>query len=282
MSHQHRHNAPPQKKSCSNCKGTLRVANGTTISIECKDCKKLFHKSCTGLHKLSLDAIGKGEESWTCPRCEEKQKIQDHTYQYGGDSTESAENSSKRANKSLRILQWNADGLRTKIDELQLRLKEDDYDVCVIQETKLLKENKTPTVEGYTSLRKDRKNQDGGGGLMTFIKKSLAFETIRDATKDSTETQCFKIKMSKRKWVEICNIYCPPVRSHTTNQNVRLATKTIPSTSESIVLGDFNAHSPIWDQFQPPDERGEAVEDWIINNDMTVLNDGRHTRINHA
>jgi hypothetical protein len=88
--------------------------------------------------------------------------------------------------------------------------------------------------------------------------------------------------MGKRKWANICNLYCPPVRPHSTSQDTCLATEIIPLSRDSIILGDFNAHSPIWDHSQPYDARGHAVEDWIIENDLSILNDGRATRINRA
>ncbi len=37
----------------------------------------------------------------------------------------------------LRILQWNADGLSTKVQELRDRLAAESIDVCLIQVTKL-------------------------------------------------------------------------------------------------------------------------------------------------
>ncbi len=75
--------------------------------------------------------------------------------------------------QTLRILQWNANGLATKQHELRLRLKGQSIEICLIQETKLLPKNTTPSFPGFCTIRADRPtNQIGGRG------SSHSFETI--------------------------------------------------------------------------------------------------------
>ena len=58
--------------------------------------------------------------------------------------------------ESLRILQWNADSLATKIGELRDRVKQLEVDVILIQETKL-RGKPTPRIPGYKeAMRSDR------------------------------------------------------------------------------------------------------------------------------
>ncbi len=45
---------------------------------------------------------------------------------------------------TLRILQWNTDGLSTKVQELHDRLAAESIDVCLIQETKLVEKDASP------------------------------------------------------------------------------------------------------------------------------------------
>ena len=180
---------------------------------------------------------------------------------------------------SLRILQWNADGISPKANELRLRLKEDDYDICLIQETKLRAHQKTPRMEGYASIRQDRPAQNGGGGLLSYIKDTLIFERVQESSRNGTEASTFRVKLGKRKWATVCNIYCPPVRPHSSHR-ASLETDTLPATPDAIILGDFNAHNLLWDSSQPEDDRGETLLDWTIKHDLTIMNDGSHTRIN--
>ena len=56
----------------------------------------------------------------------------------------------------------------------------------------------------------------------------------------------------------------------------------ISASTQAIIVGDFNGHSRLWDYLQPPDPRGQELEDWILDHDLHVLNDGsptRHSRI---
>ncbi len=69
----------------------------------------------------------------------------------------------------LRILQWNANGLRTKLHELLLFLLALRIQVALVQETHL-----DPSVDinsacsfGYQVYRKDRDRH--GGGLLTLV-----------------------------------------------------------------------------------------------------------------
>ena len=143
----------------------------------------------------------------------------------------------------------------------------------MIQETKLRLGDKTPRIPGYAALRDDRKALLGGGGLLTYIKDTLIFERVGYVTKDSTETMSFKVKLSKGKWIQLTNVYAPPVSSYT-SQSVNVATAIIPVTSDSLIVGDFNAHSPVWDNNIPADPRGEALEDWFLSEDLSILNTG--------
>ena len=46
----------------------------------------------------------------------------------------------------------------------------------------------------------------------------------------------------------------------------------------SLLLGDLNGHSQMWDPIQPQDQRGDEILDWILDNDLHILNDGSATR----
>ena len=80
---------------------------------------------------------------------------------------------------ALSILQWNADGLSTKVVELRERLVAENIDVCVIQETKLKHDLVSPKIYGYkTILRADRKGTISGGGLLIYAKETIVVENI--------------------------------------------------------------------------------------------------------
>ena len=77
-------------------------------------------------------------------------------------------------------------------------------------------------------------------------KKSLICEKMKKQKKHASATQTFAIKMSRNKWIEITNLHCPPATSQA-HESLCLAKKTIPVGARSLVAGDLNAHSIIWD-----------------------------------
>lgn len=45
-----------------------------------------------------------------------------------------------------------------------------------------------------------------------------------------------------------------------------------------VICGDFNAHSTLWDKYD--DDNGRVVEEFLEDNDLICLNDGRGTGFN--
>ena len=85
--------------------------------------------------------------------------------------------------------------------------------------------------------------------------------------------------MDKKNWIYITNVYIPP-GNNTGQESIKLRTEAIPALKSSLICGDFNAHSSIWDSIQPTDDRGEEVLDFAIDHELTILNDGSPTRVN--
>ena len=170
--------------------------------------------------------------------------------------------------------------MRNKIIELRQRVADNNIDIVLVQESKLGKDSETPKIPGYDGQKTVRSNKEGGG-LITYFKKSIIFEKKKAQIKDATESQSFAVKMSKSKWLTLTNVYCPPSSSQA-HESLRLATETLPAGKDCIIAGDFNAHSILWDSEQPPDNRGTDVEDWAIENDLNILNDGSPTHVNRG
>jgi len=179
---------------------------------------------------------------------------------------------------SLRILQWNADSLGTKIGELRTSADKLDLDVILIQETKLKGNAATPRIEGFKeAMRQDRVGV-GGGGLLCYIKETLCFEKLYGRAKNATESVSFRVRLDKKNWVHISNVYVPP--SNSIGQEIQFTPDAIPTFESSIICGDFNGHTSLWDPNQPADRRGDQILDWMIDNNLESLNDGSATRTN--
>ncbi len=57
----------------------------------------------------------------------------------------------------------------------------------------------------------------------------------------------------------IHNLYVAPVKEPSSSDS--LALNNINVGPFTLAAGDLNAHSSLWDEHQPADQRGEAVED---------------------
>ena len=181
------------------------------------------------------------------------------------------------AKESLRIMQWNACSLKTKIPELTSRLASENIDLLLVQETHLTGADlDDPYIAGYTPYRGNDRTEMKNGGIITYIRDSLKYERQAKNRKNGTEVSTVRIQLSKNKWARITNVYVRPANSE--GEVVKLETSLIPTGKNSIICGDFNAHSEVWDPFLKFDDRGEEIENWIQTNDLEVLNDHSGTR----
>ena len=132
---------------------------------------------------------------------------------------------------------------------------------------------KTPSIEGYATIRKDW-NSIHGGGLLIFIRTDIVFEKLHSFEKAGMEILSIRIKATKSTWLDLYNIYLP----NTSTQHNWFDPSLIKPGPSSLILGNLNGHSQMWDSLQPQDQRGDKILDWILDNDLHILNDGSASR----
>ena len=88
------------------------------------------------------------------------------------------------------------------------------------------------------------------------------------------EILSIRLKATKSTWLELYNVYLPNTSTQHSSFNPSLIT---PGPS-SLILGDLNGHSQMWDSSQPQDQRGDKILDRILDNNLHILNDGSTTR----
>ena len=261
--------------TCSECPVPIRI---TSRFVPCGSCDRTFHLKCIGTKsRAEQEAAADTPGSWTCRHC-----LYVPPTEVINGTEETAETSEKvkgSTEDDIVIMQWNCDSLLRKVPELKDRLRRRNVGICLIQETKLSKKMSTPKIPGYTAIRTDRKVNISGGGIIAYVKETLIPDVKLEAFKLATEVCSFRIYCGPKKWLDITNVYCPPHNS--LGQTINFSPEIIPTSDHCIVLGDFNAHTQLWDTKQPSDDRGEQIVDWIIDNDLTVLNDAStSTRLN--
>ena len=156
-----------------------------------------------------------------------------------------------RANgqQTLKIVQWNAEGVRLKKTELLHFLKLKAIDVCCIQETRFF-------IRGYEVFPQDRENRPKGG-LLTLVRNNIpAAEADLD-----TEHLGVKLVLAGAP-VTVFNIYSPPDKQL---HNIKVEPQSW------IITGDFNSVSPSWG-YGLLNRKGEEVENWITENRLILIN----------
>ena len=169
------------------------------------------------------------------------------------------------------ILQWNINGYINNYHELQLIIHDKYPDVICLQETHFsFNETNIIVPSGYsgyfTNLSVNKTSKQGIGIL---VKKKIPHNNIHINT--TIATLCIEINIDFN--FIILNSYIPPqqafsyVNLKSIIRNIRLP---------FILIGDFNSWSPLWGS-KVNNERGKLLEDFIICEDLIVLNDGSPT-----
>ena len=133
---------------------------------------------------------------------------------------------------------WNCQGVRSKRKELELYLKENNFDIVALNETFLTKKIDFK-IQGYDTIKNDR-STGVRGGVAFLVKHGLVinkeyrntdFNIITD-----NEALVIDIDLSNNQNLILATIYCP-----NGNPNLRLF-ETINNLSDNVMLvGDFNS-----------------------------------------
>ena len=144
----------------------------------------------------------------------------------------------------MAILQWNIRGLKSNYEPgLQLLISTQNPSIIFLQETKLPSENYEnipgTNIPGYTSLHQIFTGGDNTcGGNSIYIKNNMLFRKISLITL----LQAVACRVTANRPLTICSIYIPEL-----NLNIKdLYNLERQLPRPFIILGDFNAHNPIW------------------------------------
>ena len=163
--------------------------------------------------------------------------------------------------RPLNIIQWNAEGVGNKKVPLTERLHKECIDIACIQETHLTPSRRF-NIRGYETLRHDREGRQKGGTLI-LVRNSLIPKELKVDTNQQSEVHGACVTIGNKN-ITIYNLYCPADRE------LQLHSINMPSEN-CLILGDFNSRSTCWG-YEDTDRRGDEVEDWQIDNKLSLLN----------
>ena len=161
----------------------------------------------------------------------------------------------------MSIVQWNCRGLRANYEEILLISNLCPTVIC-LQET-LVKSSDSVNLRGFSSYVSPASDTAAGGVAIL----------IRDAPHSpvslSTTLQAVAVRITLHRPITVCSLYVPP-SSRLDDLLLEDLVRQLPSPF--LLLGDFNAHSPLWGNCNT-DSKGQVIENFLTNSDLFLFND---------
>lgn len=143
--------------------------------------------------------------------------------------------------QDIRIATWNANGIKDKREELEVFLKLQNIDVCLITETHMTKESNLK-LKGFKTYQTIHPENQARGGTALVIKENLNHYEEQHLQTMETQLTVVGVKCLNQN-LKLGAIYCPP-RYNLKKENYKNIMKHL---GERFVLGgDFNAKHTDW------------------------------------
>ena len=114
--------------------------------------------------------------------------------------------------------------------------------------------------------------------VVIFVRQSLSLSELSTSSLSSLDPYSdyvgINISLNNSYSFSFLNVYAPPIRSSPTNGRTdSFSPSILPSSTNLIILGDFNCHHFLWDSRGTSNPHWEEVFDWVISSDLLPLND---------
>ena len=172
------------------------------------------------------------------------------------------------------IIQWNCRGLKINFLELTLLVQLYNPIAICLQETHL-KETDKISLKGYNMYNTyGNTSERASGGSTIFVRDNVIHSPITL----TTDLQAVAVRMSLDKTITLCSVYIPP--------NMRVESSQLKNIGDQLpspfmLLGDFNAHNPLWGS-SGMNDRGKKLEDFLSKENLCFFNDGSPTYLHPA
>ena len=184
--------------------------------------------------------------------------------------------------KRISIFQWNCRCLNSTQHYLINHLSKFDYQILLLQSLDVRK-NEAPKIEGYyyppirqTCSEKLYTAIYVKYGLeYTFCKSPIDHDNIK-----TINATCIRVKFSDKFIVNFMSLYLVNGPDDTNTEWIKHL-KLNEFEGNWVIGGDFNAHSPLWEDNCIHTTSKRLVEN-IVDSPLVLLNDGRPTRVPHV
>ena len=176
----------------------------------------------------------------------------------------------------VNIVQWNIEGIKAKFltgDICQL-IKALDIKCFCVSETKLGPDVNFQ-IKGFKGYQKNLQVGEGQtphGGVAVYVKNGISSYGINL----QTPLQAVAVSIKCHQRITVCSIYLPPNET-ILQADLQALIEQLPKPF--LLLGDMNAHHPMWHDTRETDQRGEMLVNLIANNDIALLDKNKMTSI---
>lgn len=169
------------------------------------------------------------------------------------------------------LFHWNCNSFYRKDSELNLIVSKYHPWIMSLNETRF-KPSHSPKLKGYNIVTNSPLDPCGSGGVALLIRNCLSFNPLLINT--NLQAAACRVNMAGT-MITICSIYISP----SININLQSLSQLVSLLPRPIVLvGDFNAHSPLWGS-PSEDSRGKIVNELMTRSTLVCINDGSPTYI---
>ena len=180
------------------------------------------------------------------------------------------------------ILQWNIRGLRGNLSFLDILINEHKPMAIAVQETKLSMADRIKYTEDMNFLRGFipylyNDNPDSSQHGVGILVNSKYISSLVDLNIEIESCQIVAVEVSlDHRSITLCSLYRKSSEAFSITHLDSIASR-LPKPY--IILGDFNAHSPLWgDRDTERDSEGKIIEDFLEkNSDVCLFNTGANT-----
>ena len=174
------------------------------------------------------------------------------------------------------VIQWNCEGIKAKFKagDINQLIKETGTNCLCLQETKL-HPNANFVIKGFKSYLKNQDVPEGQiprGGVGVFVRKSVSSYQVELHTR----LQAVAASVKFRNRVTVCSLYLPPgeVVSKAELQDL---IRQLPKPF--LLLGDMNAHHPMWNDPRPVNACGEIFVELCEDDEVGFLDGEKMTHM---
>lgn len=166
----------------------------------------------------------------------------------------------------LSILQWNARSLyRAKLEEFKANLRVTNPSIVLLSETHW----KDQYIPKFTAFHSFVLNRPGpGGGVVILVRKDTHATSLDLPRSTNLETVGVSIRLDDGRVVKVVSVYCPN-GSECNRDEITSLFRAVGDCA--IVGGDFNAHSPMWEDGHAQNRCGRYLADLLLDENNFAL-----------